>query len=273
MVRPNMRSPRLSILLLTAALAASLLIAPAASAAGPSDGPGDTPAFSVADAEQYVMALINERRDTKHLRPLQLDPRVAKVARARSRDMIDRAYFDHKDPDGKYARQHLERANIRFSRVSEIIAWDRGTDLHAAAEQVVGMWMDSKVHRHEILSTTHNYFGAGLATDGRTIKWTVISITGPDRTDPTARITSATRSGGQVTVRWTGSDPLLVVGTAGLRDFDLMRRAPGGAWSTARNDTTQRSATLGAHAGTEFRVRARDRSGYVGAWSAVVTAD
>lgn len=264
---PLLRRP--SLFVLTAALAVSLVIAPATSAARAASGSSTTAAVAdIEAAEDLVIELINERRDRKGLRPLRVDSRIAKIARARSKDMIQRDYFSHQDPDGRYARQHLERAGIKFTRVSEIIAWNRGSDLLAEADHAVDMWMASSVHRHEILSTTHNYFGAGVATDGRTIKWTVISITGRDRTDPVARITSVERSGGDAVVRWTGYDPRLVVGTAGVRDYDLARRHPGGAWTIIRNDTTNKSTTSAAQSGTEYRVRARDRAGNVGAWSA-----
>ena len=223
-------------------------------------------------AEQRVIELINERRSGKGLRALRLDPRVAKVARARSQDMIDRHYFSHVDPDGLSARQHLVRAHIKFSRVSEIIAWSQGSDLEASAAKVVQVWMSDAIHRHEVMSTTHNYLGAGVATDGHTITWTVISITGRDRTDPTARIRSVVLAGDQATVRWTGHDPWLVVGTAGLRDYDLARRHPGGVWQTVRDNTTRVNTTTGAQEGTEFRVRARDKAGNTGPWSAIVTA-
>ena len=247
---PLRRSP---ILALVAALVTSGLFAAVTSAAQPSAPLVAEPSVSSAAApattdieaaEQRVIERINVRRDRKGLRPLLLDPRVAKVARARSQDMIDRDYFSHQDPDGKYARQHLERARIRFSRVSEIIAWNGASDLLAGADEVVRMWMGDAVHRHEVMSTTHNYLGAGVATDGRTVKWTVISITGPDRTDPTARVTSVVLDGAAATVHWHGHDPRLVVATAGIRDYDLARRDPGGAWETVLNDTTKVSATL-----------------------------
>ncbi len=264
---------RCSVLALASVFLASGLSAAAASATRPSVASAVAPAATdVEAAEQRVIELINARRAKKGLRALRLDPRVARVARARSQDMIDRHYFSHRDPDGKYARQHLAHARIRFSRVSEIIAWDQGTDLQAAAGKVVQAWMSDSVHRHEVLSTTHNYLGAGVATDGHTIMWTVISITGPDRTDPTARITSVVLDGDVATVRWKGHDPRLVVGTAGIRDYDLARRHPGGAWQTVRDDTRNVSTTSAAHEGTEFRVRARDDAGNVGPWSDPVAA-
>ncbi len=132
--------------------------------------------------------------------------------------------------------------------------------------------MSDSIHRHEVLSKTHNYFGAGVATNGHKVIWTVDSITGPDRTDPTARVTGVAGSDGHWTVAWTGSDPRLVTGTAGLRDYDLGRRLPDGAWTTIRTHTTAVRATTTGPPGTGFRVRARDKAGNVGAWSSIVTA-
>jgi uncharacterized protein YkwD len=263
---------RASLLVVAVALAASVAAVPAASAAGATGSSSATAVTDVEAAEQLLVELINERRDRKGLRPLRLDTRLARIARARSEDMIERDYFSHKDPDGKYARNFLTRARIKFSRVSEIIAWNRGSDVLAAAEHALEMWMDSSVHRREILSKTHNYLGAGVATDGGAIKWTVVSITGPDRTDPVARITSVALTGDAAMVRWTGSDPRLVVGTSGLRDYDLARRHPGGAWAIVRDNTTRVSTTSAAREGTEYRVRARDKAGNVSTWSDPVAA-
>ena len=156
--------------------------------------------------------------------------------------------------------------------MSEIIAWNRGSDLLAAAEHAIEMWMDSSVHRREILSTTHNYLGAGVATDGRTIKWTVILHHRARPHGSVARMTSVVRTGDEAVVRWTGYDPRLVAGTAGVRDYDLARRHPGGDWVIVRDDTTQLSTTSVARDGTEYRVRARDRAGNVGDWSTPMAA-
>lgn len=262
------------------ALAALLLAAPAVATAAPmaaADGrtiatTSDAPATTIGDAEQLVLDLINQRRDKKGLRPLRLDPRVAKVARARSQDQIDRKYFGHKDPSGHYVAWYLTKAGIKYSRNSEIIAWNQGSDLAAGAQQVVSAWMSDSIHRREVLSKTHNYFGAGIATNGRKVIWTVDSITGPDRTGPTARITSATWSDGAATIEWKGSDPRLVVGTAGLRDYDLAQRSAGGSWSVILGRTTTTSITTSTPSGTEFRVRARDTKGNVGAWSEIAAA-
>ncbi len=221
-------------------------------------------------AAAHVEALINARRERRDKRPFRLDARVAALAQAKSQDMIDRDYFGHVDTKGRVARDHLRRADIRFTRVGEIIAWNRGGDLMEAAEGAVAMWLDSAVHKRQIM-TDNNYFGAGVATDGRTWKWTVIFITGPDRTKPTARFTGSPIVDGKFRLAWTGSDPKLVVGTAGIKSFDLDGRVPGGAWTRIRTKTIARAISRGVPAGAtrEFRVRARDKAGNIGAWSAI----
>lgn len=223
------------------------------------------------EAAAHVEALIDARRERRDKRPFRLDTRVAALAQAKSQDMIDRDYFSHVDTKGRVARDHLRRADIRFTRVGEIIAWNRGGDLMAAAEDAVDMWMASSVHKRQIM-TSNNYFGAGVATDGSTIKWTVIFITGPDRTKPTARFTGSPVVDGKVRLTWTGSDPKLVVGTAGIKSFDLDARVPGEPWTRVRTKTTARSLARRLPDGTrrEFRVRARDKAGNIGAWSAIL---
>ena len=108
---------------------------------------------------------------------------------------------------GRYADDHLRRAGIRFSRVGEIIAWGRSDDLLSSADEAVRLWMHSAPHKRQIL-TDNVYFGAGVATNGHTWKWTVIFITAADRTPPTSRFTptvAASRRG--CTLRWTGLRP------------------------------------------------------------------
>ncbi len=232
-------------------------------------------------AEARVEQLINRRRDTRHKRPFRHDSRVANLARAKSRDMLVRNYFDHRDRQGRYADDHLRRAGVRFSRVGEIIAWGRGDDLLRSADEAVDLWMHSAPHKRQIL-TDNVYFGAGVASNGHTWKWTVIFITAPDRTPPTSRFTTTaaaaavategTAASGELVLRWTGYDPLLVKGTAGLRGFDLERRVPEGAWQRIRTVTTSRSYTTHQPSGTvfEFRLRARDKKGNIGRWSVPV---
>src|SRR5262245_28890531 len=51
--------------------------------------------------ELRIHELINAERVAQKLKPLKVDKRLFDVARVHSKDMFDRKYFDHIDPDGK----------------------------------------------------------------------------------------------------------------------------------------------------------------------------
>jgi uncharacterized protein YkwD len=259
--------PRRLIAILASALVALPLLGsvPAAAADGPSIAELDS-------AEARVEALINRRRESRGLRPFRHDSRVADLARAKSQDMIDRGYFDHRDRQGHYVDYHLDHAGIRYSQVGEIIAYGHGGDVIPSAAEAVDLWMHSAPHRRLIVGGT-NYFGAGVSTNGRVWKWTVIFITARDHTDPRASFSSTQVDGQVVDLRWSGSDPRLVTGTAGLRGFDLERRVPGGAWKRIRNATRNRTYEREYSPGMtfEFRLRARDNAGNIGRWTEPVS--
>ena len=184
-------------------------------------------------AEVRALRLINDERDKGGLRPIRMDSRIRAVAQARSRDMVDRGYFDHQDPDGKWPWDHLNDAHIEWYEAGEIIALNMASPIESATETAISQWMHSPGHRDQILSTQHNYAGVGVAMDGVSSIWTVVFIQGPDRTDPTATLTKATSPTGSRSIHlgWSGFDPWLVTLTAGVRSYDVARRKPGGAWS------------------------------------------
>jgi hypothetical protein len=77
--------------------------------------------------------------------------------------------------------------------------------------------------------------------------------------------------GNDVRWSWRGADPLLQTHTAGLRDFAVQLRADRGAWKTVSAATTSTGRTAPDRPGGHWyglRVRARDRAGNVGPWSA-----
>jgi hypothetical protein len=134
--------------------------------------------------------------------------------------------------------------------------------------------MGSPGHKEQIVSTSFNYAGVGTAvSDGGTSYWTVMFIQGPDRTKPVASVESLGSSAGSRRARlhWSGSDRKLVTLTAGVRSYDVQRRREGGSWVTVRSRITDTSASITGTRGVryQFRVRARDRAGNIGAWSSI----
>jgi hypothetical protein len=124
----------------------------------------------------------------------------------------------------------------------------------------------------EQLRASGDHPGVGLAarsSGAKTFASAVFAET-TDHTRPIARVGLRTRSGDDVRWTWSGYDPRLQTHLAGLAHYDVAYRNNYGGWYVLRNNTTATSLSLanrppGSYA---IRVRATDRRGNVGAWSA-----
>jgi uncharacterized protein YkwD len=256
------------------AVLAVSIIAPAGAAAA-------TAPWTVSQAEQEMVRLLNADRTAAGLVPVQVDSRLMAIARARSTDMATKHYFSHTQPDGRNVFDILSADGITWYGAGEIIAWNNYPTLELSTPNANSQWMNSPGHKAIVLSTELNYVGVGLAIEAGTGKkyWTAVYIKGPDRTgarsttytpNVAAGTTNATK---RVTVAWAGADVRLQVLTSGFRYWQVQRRTDGGAWTTVWLSTTAASMTLelpGGHT-YEFRTAARDKAGNWGAWSTVST--
>jgi uncharacterized protein YkwD len=127
--------------------------------------------------ERVIAEQINAERHAQGLTPLAISPELSEVARRYSRDMIERSFFAHRDPDGRQVPARVELAGIRdWAEVGENIARNQGFD--DPAEAAVRDWMKSHVHRANILAARYNETGIGvwIAPD-KTIYFTQIFLT------------------------------------------------------------------------------------------------
>lgn len=243
---------------------------------------------ATAEAEQQVVALLNRQRAEVGLVPLRVDIRLRTIARARATDMAEKDYFAHQQPDGRWAWDLMTEAGITWYGAGEILAANSAAELSESATSAAQQWRDSSTHYAIVTGRDYNYFGVGLAVDAAGKKiWATIFLKGPDRTGAWAKLktpstTTAIPVGASaepsvkrnVTISWTGADQPLQVLTAGLRDYRLQTRYAGAAtWITLSAATTATSTVRGLWVGRayEFRVRARDKAGNYGAWSAPIT--
>jgi uncharacterized protein YkwD len=271
--RPVTRAlPRLAVALVLGLLITSFA-APAASAA--------SSPWTISDAEQAMVDLLNADRTAAGLVPVQVDARLMAIARARSTDMATQHYFSHTQPDGRNVFDILSAQGITWYGGGEIIAWNNYPTLELSAPNANSQWMNSPGHKAIVVSSTLNYIGVGLAIDASNGKklWTAVYIKGPDRTGARSTTkapsiapgsTAATR---RVSVSWTGADVRLQVLTSGFHSWKVQRRTDGGAWTTIWSSTTRASITVEVAGGHtyEFRTAARDNAGNWGAWSTVST--
>ncbi len=136
--------------------------------------PSPTPVTfpGVATVEREIHEAVNEHRRANGLDALAFDDELAAVARAHSRDMIDRDFVGHEDPDGDGP---AERVGDLCEAVGENIVvtyWDRrledGTRIQtvsALADDVLTSWLGSPSHRANLEDKLYEREGIGVAID------------------------------------------------------------------------------------------------------------
>jgi uncharacterized protein YkwD len=117
-----------------------------------------------AEIEMETLAAVNEARRTHGLAPLAEDAVLSEVARAHSRDMMRRGYFDHTSPDGVTAQDRVQARGIEYRRVGENVHRSQGMDDPVAT--AVDAWLKSPGHRELLLSAEFDRTGVGIAVDG-----------------------------------------------------------------------------------------------------------
>ncbi len=121
----------------------------------PSATPNGYPAVDAA-RENEVIALINQNRSSNTLNPLVTEEQLVQSARRHSDDMATHNNTSHTGTDGSTVKQRIEEAGYNPSWHGEIIAWG-----FPDAAGAVNWWMNSSIHRANILSTEAHDLGVG----------------------------------------------------------------------------------------------------------------
>lgn len=111
-------------------------------------------------AEARMLELLNEDRVDQGLPPLRPDPELQQVARAHSRDMLERGYFAHVNPDNEDPFDRMRDAGVRFSKAGENLA------LAPNARIAQDGLMESPGHRRNILDPGFRRVGIGAYSAG-----------------------------------------------------------------------------------------------------------
>ena len=119
-------------------------------------------------AESSLLRAVNATRSAHGLRPLSLDPTLARAARAHSLEMLRAGSFAHGDFRGRMMAFHA-----KGSFLGENLAWGSGS--YATASTVVREWLASPAHRANLLRPSYTRIGIGatqgsfLGNDGSTV--------------------------------------------------------------------------------------------------------
>ena len=148
---------------LRAGLAAVVLVLAACSNLVGADEKKEPPKLELSEEEKTLLELTNKERADKKLPPLEANPILFKVARAHAANMAKQGKMEHV-LDDKNPAQRIEKAGYDYRSVGENIAWgEKG----AKIDVIFKGWMDSKIHRENILSRKYDEIGIGLGTDDK----------------------------------------------------------------------------------------------------------
>ena len=119
-----------------------------------------------------VLNLVNKERKANGLKPLTLNKELSNVANIKSRDMIEKGYFDHTSPTYGSPFDMMKKFNISYNTAGENIAMGQKTH-----SEVMNSLMNSSGHRANILNSTYTELGVGIQKDSNgTIYWTQMFI-------------------------------------------------------------------------------------------------
>ena len=133
------------------------------------------------ELELKIHDLVNEERQNYGLPSLQYDTLLAEIARKHSEDMIKRCFFDHVNPDGLDPTARAKSAgfpcykdfggyytdgiaeNIGLTPIGNVVGCGDVYSMDEIAYCCVKGWMSSSGHRQNILDSSYDKEGIGVA--------------------------------------------------------------------------------------------------------------
>jgi uncharacterized protein YkwD len=106
-----------------------------------------------------VIEYANAERRARNLPELECSPQLVELADAHARDMCERQYVGHVDPDGVGPQKRFDAHGVEYTVIGENVAHGQ-----RRAYQVHAGWMESRGHRKNILR-------AGFRRIGVAVRW------------------------------------------------------------------------------------------------------
>lgn len=118
-------------------------------------------------AERATLCLLNAERKAKGLRPFRPDPRLRVAALRQSRDMVERRFFEHVNPDGVGHHERILRTGYRRGPGEPATGENLATGRRDAGTPavIVDGWMNSRGHRANILRRGFDEIGIGIVAE------------------------------------------------------------------------------------------------------------
>ncbi len=123
-----------------------------------------TDTFEMTRDERRLLELVNKERAREDLPALRPHPLLFKAARAHSENMARQRKMEH-ILDGKRPSQRVEAAGYDWGKVTENLITADQSDV--PLERIVKEWMNSKIHRDNILMKDVSETGLGIAKNAK----------------------------------------------------------------------------------------------------------
>ena len=116
---------------------------------------------SLSAQEREAGNLLNSDRSRYNLPALTIDPALSSIARIKSQDMLAGGYFAHTSPTYGSVRDMLTHFGYPYTAAGENIA------RYATIDKAQAALMSSPGHRRNILSTSYQKVGVGIALSAK----------------------------------------------------------------------------------------------------------
>lgn len=112
----------------------------------------------LSEDEQALLELVNKARKDAKVEELAFDKKLLATARQKAKDMADNNYFSHESPTFGSPFDMMRTNGIAFKTAGENIAGNQ------TVEGAFKAWMKSEGHKKNILNSSFNYVGIGVAS-------------------------------------------------------------------------------------------------------------
>lgn len=108
---------------------------------------------------QTLLEQTNKERNKHNLVSLTINNQLSKAAQAKAENMVSEDYWSHNTPSGKTPWAFITDSGYQYQTAGENLAYGfRG------AKETVRGWMNSPEHRDNILNSTYQEVGFGVAS-------------------------------------------------------------------------------------------------------------
>jgi hypothetical protein len=127
--------------------------------------------MTLREFELEVWRLTNVERVRHSLQPLTYEEGLADLARTHSGNMLVHKFFAHKDHKGDEVGGRREKyyPNLLVSAIGENLGKFSNSAMRFTPHELVSGWMQSPLHRENILNPIYTHLGVGLVFKGDTL--------------------------------------------------------------------------------------------------------